>query len=168
MKRIVLTFAAVAVVAASAGCSNGSSDLTRNGQQALQPYVIRLRAAAAGTDVSAVRSAVRQLQDAVHTQLDKGRLSNSRASDIDNAATALLNDFRAFVRQQATPSQTPTSPTPSSPTPTSPTPSSQTPTTTQTETAPSTPTHTRTVTVPPPSLLSPDESSSSTSQSRRQ
>lgn len=159
MRRAALCGAALLAVALSAGCASGSSDLSKKGQKALEPYIIQLRSAAAGKDATAVRQAVRRLEAEVHSQHDKGRISAGRAADIDDAATQLLHDFLAAVKPPPSPSATSTSPTPSSQTPTMESPSES-----PTETTTVTPRQTRTVTISPPQLH-PGSSSSSTASS---
>lgn len=162
MKRALVAAVGLGCVIGLTGCSNGSSDLSKKAEKALASDVQALRRAAAGTDVGAVRTAVRTLQQEVQSQLKKNHLSSDRANAIDNAATALLNDFRTAAAAQQTPIETPSSTPPSTtqtPPPTSEPPTSSAPSTTATKTV----TPKRTITVP---LGGSDDQSSTASDER--
>lgn len=139
----------VAAGATAAGCSSSADDLKPAGQTALRPIVVEVRQAAASGDQDTLQAAIRRLQRAVQHEENIGNVSQSRGSDIDDAATQLLNAF------ESTASSSPATPTTASPTTTSPAPTQSTTTPTPPVTTTTPPPPTKTVTVAPPTPPTP-------------
>jgi hypothetical protein len=141
--RLAAVAAAVALVLT--GCASngngGGAKISAAAAAALAPYIQAVRTAATAKHPGPMDSAISQLRNEVTILQQAGKLSASRAANIDNAADALLTDFKAGL---PTPSATPSTATP--------TPSSATPT----------PTPTVTVTVTPTTSTTPTQSGSTT------
>lgn len=136
MRRLVaLVLTALVLMPACASSSAGPVSATA--AQALQPYVGALRLAASGSSVSQVAQQVRALDAEVQRLQRSNDLGPSRAQKIQDAATALLADFRHKHTQ--TP---PTSPTvvtsTTAPPPTTPPPTESTTSTPTESTSPTT------------------------------
>jgi hypothetical protein len=114
--------------AVSAGCaSNAPGDLTAAAVKVLAPEVQHVREVAATHNYAELRAAVAELKALVVQEQNKGQVSASRATAIQDAADVLLQDARPKPKPSPTftsPSPSPTSQSPtSSPTPTVTTPS---------------------------------------------
>jgi hypothetical protein len=135
-----LAIAAVVSAALTAGCaSNAPGDISPAGTKVLAPAVQHVREVASTHNYAELRAAVAELKALVVQEQDKGAVSASRATAIEDAADVLLQD----ARPKPKPSPSSTSPSPS------PTTESPTPTPTPTVTTPSAP---PTTVSPTPSL----------------
>ena len=131
---------ASATVLATAACNaNAPGGLSNAAAKVLRPAVENIRQTAASGTYAELTQAVSHLQDLVQQEEQAGEVSAQRATAIEDAADALLQDARP------SPSPTPSS---ESPTPT-PTPTTESPTPTPTSESPS-PTPTPTSQSPTP------------------
>jgi hypothetical protein len=137
MKRFVIGLVAATCVAAAGCAPTTTSPISAKAASALSSYVAAVRTAATGKSKGQLAKAVNDLRNEVASLQTKGELTPTRAQKIDDAADALLSDFKG---PKPTPSASSTSPTPSVSSP----PVSPTPTVTVTVT--STPTSTPTTT----------------------
>jgi hypothetical protein len=135
--RLARLFAAAALALTVAGCANDApGDLTAAAAKVLAPQVQHVREVAALGDYAQLRAAVANLKSLVRDQQRDGAVSPSRATAIQDAADALLQDARLELSPTPTPtteSPTPT-PTTESPTPT-PTTTTESPTPTPSDTS---------------------------------
>ncbi|HTW18933.1 MAG TPA: hypothetical protein VME70_01830 [Mycobacteriales bacterium] len=111
---VASTFLALSVALGAAGCASASSSgkISVAAADALKPYVHAVRVAAAGKHRGPLQSAINQLRSEVDALQRDGKLSQSRAVNILNAADALFTDFVATL---PSPSPAASSPSPSPP-----------------------------------------------------